>query len=992
MATELDDSVTTSVSFTVYLPERPGQTEGSENNALVVWKWQGREALSDTYRFEIDLVTENLTLNYRELLGCRARLQVHGQGRSTWHGVLTQVLLSGVETAGEEMAGVKNYMYLRVTLEPQMALLRHEVVSRVHALTEEPQRKELSSLIRHALRGCRLQRERPPIPDAMGSPAEAFDYTIRLDDRTESWAEQDFFFQFKESTFDFLSRHLEDRGVYYWFEQGERQEEVVFCDGSLTEADAAQASTAAAIPVTWQAKESLRPDTSGAVLFRLAHHYAMSPSTVEVNSFNPNAARLDLKVKAEVPQPDHAGAYHNWGRVTQFGGNHQSRQDGERLARLRVEEEVCRRNRYEGVGLASEVHAGATLRLKHHPLAELNRDFLVVAALHEGEQALPHKVDSASSDGVLRMRSQLTLLPADIQFRPERLTRRPYVSGMVSAVVEAMKPAADADVAATGTAVQGAGPGQDENQPERVSPYLDDKGRYRIRFLCAENAKGDTPGRNSAWVRMATPYAGRSTEQDGDFGMYFPLKEQAEVLVAFIDGDPDRPVIVAAVPNSQNLALSTNKNDTNLVSGFVMPTGNILGFMNKDKRQTIVMGSPVGDSYVVMGGDADKSDNRGILISTADHISLVAKSTKTIVEGKGFDRVYSLLPDTSEAKTQADEAKQKKDEQAAADKEKKSKENYAVGQKGKFEKDWLHPDSGWSYGIQKPKVSLGANLETALGIDFSVKLGFSLGLKVAATYSFEFSHNKTYNFLQKEVTEKTSDLKIQKREVKAIEDTLIAGRRQDIVLKKTGQYGAYRAMTKGVHHIEAVGGLLLSAVESLSQEVDEAFPDEMSAANTVASQATTLASVLAGLNPLNLKKTLKKLRPKEAADVTPAMLQDIVDRSREHVLTDREKSYLALSDDGVLLGTEGWVSIDAKKDVFIDGIDVHVTARKQVLMQAGAVKSTVSEADGMTLDGGGQKSVTLKTGGKSIVVSSGGVDVTAGPGLFKADGKVVKLG
>src|SRR5690606_26051910 len=74
--------------------------------------------------------------------------------------------------------------------------------------------------------------------------------------------------------------------------------------------------------------------------------------------------------------------------------------------------------------------------------------------------------------------------------------------------------------------------------------------------------------RNSGWVRMATPYAGANGGADGEFGMYLPLNEGTEVLVSFLNGDPDRPVIIGAVPNSDNPSLAQGEAESTTLSAY----------------------------------------------------------------------------------------------------------------------------------------------------------------------------------------------------------------------------------------------------------------------------------------------------------------------------------------------------------------------------------------------------------------------------------------
>jgi type VI secretion system secreted protein VgrG len=110
-------------------------------------------------------------------------------------------------------------------------------------------------------------------------------------------------------------------------------------------------------------------------------------------------------------------------------------------------------------------------------------------------------------------------IPAATPFRPPRVAPRPRVDGVLTGIVEA------ADAASASK-----------------HAHLDDRGRYVVRLLFDPTPPGERPA--SRPLRMAQAHAGAS------FGIHFPLKPGVEVLVAFVDGDPDRPVIVGAVPNA----------------------------------------------------------------------------------------------------------------------------------------------------------------------------------------------------------------------------------------------------------------------------------------------------------------------------------------------------------------------------------------------------------------------------------------------------------
>src|SRR3546814_915914 len=126
-----------------------------------------------------------------------------------------------------------------------------------------------------------------------------------------------------------------------------------------------------------------------------------------------------------------------------------------------------------------------------------------------------------------------------LQFRPAQATPVPVVSHMVNGFVDIDTP----------------------NQPKQYA-QPDEDGRYKVRLTFARQRYGGN--QNSAWLRMATPYAGGSATQGlNNAGMHFPLREGTEVLITFLNGNPDRPVIMAALPNVEapSVVSATNPGD-----------------------------------------------------------------------------------------------------------------------------------------------------------------------------------------------------------------------------------------------------------------------------------------------------------------------------------------------------------------------------------------------------------------------------------------------
>jgi type VI secretion system secreted protein VgrG len=156
-------------------------------------------------------------------------------------------------------------------------------------------------------------------------------------------------------------------------------------------------------------------------------------------------------------------------------------------------------------------------------------------------------------------------IPADVQFRPERNTPRPRINGTMNATIDA------------------AGDGQ--------YAEIDDEGRYKV--VLPFDQSGNSEGRASRWVRMAQPYSG------ANYGMHFPLHKGTEVLLTFIDGDPDRPIISGSVPNPDTMSPVTGGNQT--ASVIRTGGGNQIRIEDNDGGQQIHLSSPTMDSKISIG-------------------------------------------------------------------------------------------------------------------------------------------------------------------------------------------------------------------------------------------------------------------------------------------------------------------------------------------------------------------------------------------------------
>src|SRR5690606_28373480 len=328
-----------------------------------------------------------------------------------------------------------------------------------------------------------------------------------------TYADRQYTCQFGETDFAFISRQMEREGIWYYFEQGEEAETLVMRDDMdypALEGDPAVFAT--------------NPDDNNR--YRSVQAWVCRkqrlPAEVVLRDYNHAQPSLDVSGTAPV-DPNGQGS------VFIYGENFDSAEEGARLARVRAEELACRKTVFHGSGAIPGFAAGYTFALDGHPGqggAWNGRSYLLVSVTHEGEN-LDNSVGAAKN--APRYSNSFTAIPADMQFRAERVTPKPRFDGTMTAIVHAEDPAA-------------------------TLAEVDETGCYRVRLPF--DREGSDGKKASHWIHMAKPNAG--AEQ----GMYFPLKVNTEVLLTFINGDPDRPVIAGAVPNGASASL-LNSNTAN---------------------------------------------------------------------------------------------------------------------------------------------------------------------------------------------------------------------------------------------------------------------------------------------------------------------------------------------------------------------------------------------------------------------------------------------
>ncbi len=331
-------------------------------------------------------------------------------------------------------------------------------------------------------------------------------------------ATHEYVVQYEESDWDFLQRWLEHEGYFYWFEHGENGEKLLIADNN-------DDTSTIEDPKILSFRERGNLSSGGVTtVWDLEMKQRTIPARVALVDYNYRTPHVPMMVKADVD------AQRGFGTMFLYGEHFKDTNRGNVLAKARVERLACRRRTFTGATDCSRFRVGHSFELENAVNPANDREYLITAIEHRVGVDFGDDGEKAAG-GKKRYSARFEAIPLDVPFRPERVTPWPSIHGVMHAHI-------DAD-----------GSGE--------TAQIDDQGRYKVRLPF--DAMGQKGAKASRWIRMAQPYAGAG------YGSHFPLHKGAEVLLAHLDGDPDRPIIVGSVPNPHTVSPSTSTNATQSV-------------------------------------------------------------------------------------------------------------------------------------------------------------------------------------------------------------------------------------------------------------------------------------------------------------------------------------------------------------------------------------------------------------------------------------------
>jgi type VI secretion system secreted protein VgrG len=491
-------------------------------NTFLLTDLAGSEGLSRLFEFRMDVVAlSSQTVAFDAILGKPVTATVEvvtGQPRHI-SGIVSRISQGGRLT-GPDGESLTAY---RLEVVPQFWLLTRRAQSRIF--------------------------QQKSVPDILRTLLEGLDVTYQIQG---TYQPRNFCTQYRESDFAFASRLMEEEGIYYFFKHEEGGSTMVLADtpashpdlpieGATQFEDERSRSGAPDRVRTWEKQQEVRSGkyTLWDHNFALPNkHLDASKPTLDSVQVGTVSHKLKVASNDKLELYDYPGGYAKRFDATAPGGGDQASdlqhlfEDNKRTVGLRMQEEELGSILITGQGGYPQFTAGNKFTLQGHP--DANGAYVLVTVAHRA------RLDQGTRSGTgesFAYENDFTCIPAALPFRPARTTPPPQIGCQTAEVV---------------------GPAGEEI-------FVDRFGRVKVQFHWDREGKNDAS--SACWIRVASSWAGKN------WGAIHIPRIGQEVVVDFLDGDPDRPLIVGSVYNAAMLppyTLPDNKTQSGIKSRSTM--------------------------------------------------------------------------------------------------------------------------------------------------------------------------------------------------------------------------------------------------------------------------------------------------------------------------------------------------------------------------------------------------------------------------------------
>ncbi len=465
-------------------------------NELLLESFTGSEGISQLFSFQLELLSENRRIQFEDVLGKEVSFGVVGPDPAE-----PPRCIHGIMTAFSQLPDTRRLSRYRAVVSPKLWILTQRQNNRIFQKLTAP------DILKKLLDGMEVTWE-------LQSSYQAREYCV----------------QYRETDFNFISRLMEEEGIFYFFRFTKDSHKLVLADSKASHHDMpGQASLIYDVDAgggrdetrisNWTKTQGLGPGK-----FSLQDYDFENPQTNLLASQDilPSTTVGKVNHKLKVSGNDQFEIYH-------YPGGYEDKGRGRDFAKRAVEQLETSQFIIQGESNIYHMTPGYRFTLTRHPHAE--GSYILTAVSHSAYEG---GFQSEDQIGRNHYANHFSCIPLSLQYRPPRVTQKPRIWGCQTAVV--------------------VGPSGEEI-------YTDKYGRVKVHFHWDRENPQDQS--SSCWIRVATNWAGRQ------WGTIQIPRIGQEVVVDFLEGDPDRPIIVGSVYNGMNMPpydLPANKTQSGVIS------------------------------------------------------------------------------------------------------------------------------------------------------------------------------------------------------------------------------------------------------------------------------------------------------------------------------------------------------------------------------------------------------------------------------------------
>lgn len=453
-------------------------------DVLLLRVLQGQEGISTLFRFDLELLAEDDAIPFDKLVGQNVTIRL---ALAEDH----ERYINGFVSRFSQSRSDARFTYYHAEVVPWLWFLTRTADCRIF--------QELS------------------VPEILKKIFQEYGFRDFREALTRTCTKLDYCVQYRETDFNFVSRLMEQEGIFYFFEHENGKHTLVLADAPEAHKLCPDQARARYLPeggmgewedavTTWHMEQELRP---GKYTLRDFHNQ-MPTKALEVTE--PSTINVGRNGQFEIY--DYPGEYApHFNAPDQRLGNVEP--EGRTLVKLRMQEEEAAHLVISGASSCRAFTAGARFELTHHPRRDVNGPYALTTVQHAAVQT-PDYVSGADIEEPYH--NSFTCIPHRIPFRPPRVTPKPVVQGSQTAIV----------VGKAGEEI-----------------WVDKYGRVKVQFHWDRESQANE--KSSCWIRVAQNWAGKR------WGAICTPRIGQEVVVDFLEGDPDQPIIIGSVYNAEQM-------------------------------------------------------------------------------------------------------------------------------------------------------------------------------------------------------------------------------------------------------------------------------------------------------------------------------------------------------------------------------------------------------------------------------------------------------